>query len=372
MVFGGMHAYHGVHSLKWYNLKENAWREGDIGEKKITALEWAPDNGTEEKDHLWAGTKDGCLLLLSLSLSSSIATGTPDLEIIDQRLGWHANPIQHLIRVGEKMLSVDEGGKCVVFSSNNAGEIETSVKPLGSFRHPVPSAAPGISWVSVINNMVWVAYGNGLRVYNFEEPAARPITLSSSSSGDKIGPIVCGTIIPSRPGRVYTGHEGGVVSTWSYPTSAGSQDYNFLGTTKIGVSDVLCLVGVNDRLWAGGRTGIISIYTLPPLSPDGHKKMHVVHAVKELDTEEECKNELWKVTNEFVAHLDVPIVSLVVDPFSIEKMGRLAVISAGRDEQLKFWDGLLGTEWIGESLERSRNLGAEGFLLRVEIIDTRE
>jgi hypothetical protein len=36
-----------------------------------------------------------------------------------------------------------------------------------------------------------------------------------------------------------------------------------------------------------------------------------------------------------------------VDPFGVDKMGRLAVISTGRDDQVKFWDGLLGADWIG-------------------------
>jgi hypothetical protein len=38
---------------------------------------------------------------------------------------------------------------------------------------------------------------------------------------------------------------------------------------------------------------------------------------------------------------------IFVDPWSIEKEEKLSVVSVGRDEQMRFWDGLLGIDWIG-------------------------
>ena len=356
MVFGSAHAHHGVHTVRWYDLKECVWREGSTGERKITALEWA--SGASESDtvqHIWAGTRDGSLLLLALSSASSSSSSlADDLEIVDQRLGWHAHPVMHLIRSGDRMLSIDEGGKCVLFSSSTGHSAsESNVKPLASFRHPLGTAgSTGIAWASVMKNKVWVAYGNGLRVYNIDDPGARPVSLTPSAAA--IGAVMCGTTVLSRPGRVYTGHEGGVICTWS---CSSEEDENtgspaFIGATKVGVSDILSLVGVNDRLWSAGRKGIVSIYALPP--PGGQSKVSNGKMTNGISSkaieagDEECHGELWKVTNEFIAHPDAPVISLVVDPFSIEKMGRLAVMSIGRDEQVKFWDGLLGTDWIGE------------------------
>jgi endonuclease/exonuclease/phosphatase family metal-dependent hydrolase len=44
-----------------------------------------------------------------------------------------------------------------------------------------------------------------------------------------------------------------------------------------------------------------------------------------------------------------------VDLWSIEKEEKLSVVSVGRDEQMRFWDGLLGIDWIGnELLKRER------------------
>jgi hypothetical protein len=350
-----MHAYHGVHTIRWYDLKEEVWREGDTGERKITALEWASgeSESTSDEQLIWAGTKDGALLLLGLATSSTSSL-TDDLRIVDLRSGWHANPITHLIRSGDKMLSIDDGGKCVLFPSRSTSSSDSTIKPLASFRHPLGAAgSAGIAWAFIMKNKVWISSGNGLKIYNLDDPSGRPFSLTPSSSA--VGAMVCGTTMPSRPGRVYTGHEGGVICTWSCPIgqdSAEEKAPSFVGATKVGVSDVLCLVGVNDRLWSAGRKGNITIFSLPSIGDlsklrYGKETKNDMNKASERD-EEECHGELWKVTNEFIAHVDAPVLSLLVDPFSIEKMGRLAIVSIGRDEQVKFWDGLLGTEWIGE------------------------
>lgn len=90
---------------------------------------------------------------------------------------------------------------------------------------------------------------------------------------------------------------------------------------KVAISDVLSLEGVGERLWAGGRTGMISAYDVVPRP--------------------------WLITNCWNAHSDLPVLRLAVDPFSIERVQRLCVFSVGRDEQVRLWDGLLGPDWIG-------------------------
>ena len=56
----------------------------------------------------------------------------------------------------------------------------------------------------------------------------------------------------------------------------------------------------------------------------------------------------WVVTNNWKAHESLPVLDLIVDPYSIEKCGQLSVMSVGRDEVARFWDGMLGINWIGE------------------------
>ena len=57
---------------------------------------------------------------------------------------------------------------------------------------------------------------------------------------------------------VYDGQEGGFISIWELDMDDGYPQC--VEVMKVSVSDVLSLEGVNDRLWAGSRNGIISAY----------------------------------------------------------------------------------------------------------------
>ena len=48
-----------------------------------------------------------------------------------------------------------------------------------------------------------------------------------------------------------------------------------------------------------------------------------------------------------MAHPKLPVLRISVDTSSMEKLDRLLVYSVGREERLKFWDGLRGIDWIG-------------------------
>ena len=56
----------------------------------------------------------------------------------------------------------------------------------------------------------------------------------------------------------------------------------------------------------------------------------------------------WVMTNNWMAHQKLPVLKLTTDTWSIEKLGKLVVYSVGRDERIRFWDGLLGVDWIGK------------------------
>jgi hypothetical protein len=92
---------------------------------------------------------------------------------------------------------------------------------------------------------------------------------------------------------------------------------------RIGVSDVSCLAVVNGRLWAGGRKGAVEVF--------------------------EVESKPWVMMNAWVAHGGMPVVKIEVDPYSVGRLGRVIVRTLGKDEKIKFWDGLLGVEWVGES-----------------------
>jgi hypothetical protein len=103
----------------------------------------------------------------------------------------------------------------------------------------------------------------------------------------------------------------------------------------------LSLEGVGERLWAGGRKGMISAYDVVPRP--------------------------WLVTNAWNAHPGLPVLRLATDVYGIEKLGRLTVVSVGRDEQLRLWDGLLGSDWIGGGrfVLPPKGIVADEFLLQI-------
>ncbi|KAH6890093.1 Endonuclease/exonuclease/phosphatase [Coprinopsis sp. MPI-PUGE-AT-0042] len=116
-----------------------------------------------------------------------------------------------------------------------------------------------------------------------------------------VGRLTSATILPSRPNCAYVGHEEGFVSIWALDTDDGwPQCYEIM---RVSTSDIMSLEGVDSRLWAGGRGGTISAYD---------------------------------VTNHWVAHPGLPVL----------KMRKLCVVSLGRDECVRFWDGLLGSDWV--------------------------
>ncbi|KAA1478437.1 DNase I-like protein [Dentipellis sp. KUC8613] len=56
------------------------------------------------------------------------------------------------------------------------------------------------------------------------------------------------------------------------------------------------------------------------------------------------------------AHAGLPVQRIAVDPYSIDALGKLVVYSIGRDERVRFWDGMLGADWVvQELLKRERS-----------------
>jgi len=139
---------------------------------------------------------------------------------------------------------------------------------------------------------------------------------------EHLGAVTSGTILPSQPENVFIGHEGGHVSIWNRATDDGIPVC--VEVIKISTSDVMSLEGVNNRLWAGARNGMISAYDVVPRP--------------------------WMVTNRWQAHGKLPVLRLSVDTWSIEKLHRLTVYSIGRDERMRFWDGLLGMDWVEQEV----------------------
>ncbi|KAG1734407.1 Endonuclease/exonuclease/phosphatase [Suillus paluster] len=283
-----------------------------VRDAKVTALEFRAGS---RAGVVWAGTKDGRLLEVDMDSG----------EVTPLKLGSHAGMVTHIFRHGNAMVTVDDSGKVLVFKPT-AGSDGPGLKH-------VYRIADKQEFVKLIGGLLWTSVrsdtsGSGppiIRIYDvFNEGSTARTASVPPSTTHHVGAVTSGTLLQSRRGYAYLGHEGGFISIWNLSSGPECTD-----VVKVSSSDVLSLEGVGSRLWAGGRTGVICAY--------------------------DVMSRPWVVTNAWHAHAGLPVMRIFVDPWSIEREEKLNVVSVGRDEQMRVWDGLLGVDWIGnELLKRER------------------
>ena len=300
----------------------------DIGikELKATSLEFCPAKTSQDKGrYVWVGTKEGHMHEVD------VTTG----QLTGSRQSVHLFAITRLLRHGNEMISLDDNGKVTIWTP---GPTEEDLR-LSSAQVRASRISDRQGFVEMIGGKLWTSAreattpgsrGPVVRIYDILVPGS---TTRSVLPIEHVGTVTSGTILPSHPNHVYLGHEGGFVTMWS--TAMGDGIPVCEEVMRISNSDVLCLAGVNDRLWVGGRNGTIAVYNV--------------------------ESRPWVMTNNWIAHWNsqspLPLQKIVVDPYSIDKIGRLCVYSVGRDDHVKCWDGLLGEDWQGHYF-------LVGFLLR--------
>ncbi|KAL0948931.1 hypothetical protein HGRIS_009039 [Hohenbuehelia grisea] len=319
------------HHVKIYELAATAalpvlnidTKEMGAKDAKITSLEMRTvDPEADRGCILWVGTREGHLIELDTRTGAVLAV----------RYSAHLHPIVHIFRYGRSMASLDDSGKALVFDP----ESDTQQVDLQLTTPRVVRVTEKLEFVKVLGGRLWTAargdaHGHGtpsrtpiIRIYDLFNLGAGAGTGRSVMPTEHVGPVTAAAILPSEPETVYVGHEEGFVSVWML---AGVDGWpKCTDVVRVSTSDVLSLEGVNNRLWAGGRNGMIAAYdvTVRP----------------------------WVVTNSWAAHPGLPVLRLAVDHYGIEKAGHLCVISVGRDEQVRFWDGLLGSDWIDDELAK--------------------
>ncbi|KAI0254177.1 DNase I-like protein [Lactifluus subvellereus] len=302
-----------------------------LKELKATSLEFCPAKGAQNRGrYIWIGTKDGHLL--ELDVTTGQLTGT--------RLSVHLSAITRIIRYGDAMLSIDDTGKVTIWTPEPLEDLRLTSAGVRSSRivdgHGFVGVLGGKLWASAREATAPGARGPAVRIYDILAPGS---TTRSVLPTEHVGTVTSGTILPSDPDHVYLGHEGGIVTIWFLATGDGIPVCEEV--MRISHSDVLCLAGINDRLWVGGRNGTIAAYSVD--------------------------SRPWIMTNNWIAHWNsqspLPLQKIAVDPYSIDKIGRLCVYSVGRDDNVKNWDGLLGADWqdakllkLEKSFSRFRNI----------------
>ncbi|KIJ38779.1 hypothetical protein M422DRAFT_176321 [Sphaerobolus stellatus SS14] len=336
-------AYH--HYLRVYDLSKGV-HSGlttvdmkDIGldfkkEARVTAMGFRAggDAGDDSARFVWCGTKEGHLFELD----------TVRCAVVRLRPFAHLHTITKITRHERSMSTLDETGKVLVWRDYE------DLSP-GSPPPRVVRTMENQGFVRMFHGMLWMSNGSGsgsgmsssnassrgptIRIYDVTSPNTTARLVIPSAP---LGAVTSGAILPAHPGKVYLGHEGGYVSIWMEGPEtfdSGRKVPVCVHTLKVASTDILALEGVMDRLWAGSRGGIIAAYDM----------------VK----------RPWRLTNAWRGHGELPVSRIFVDPCSIGKAQTLNVVSVGRDEQMKFWDGLLGVDWIeSELLKREQEFSS--------------
>lgn len=340
IVVAGDYCVVANHDVKIYNfsISQTAistveFRDGNtdvrIKDPRVTSMEFRPaDNESERGRFLWLATRDGHLWELDVFKGSVVAN----------RTSVHATPVTHILRHQQKMITIDGSGKVLIFFPESLGcsGMLTQCTPkvvritekqgfakimfglLWTSGGTGTSGGSGSSSGSVSTRAGSFSKGPSIRLYDI---FATTLTHNALNPSVQVGAVTSGALLQTHPHCVYLGHEGGFVTIWDMAT-ADSINPVFVEAVKISPSDILCMDGVHSRLWVGGRNGVISVF--------------------------DVEQTPWIITNSWKAHSDLPVHKLFVDPWSIEKCNSLNVISVGRDEQARFWDGLLAINHLGE------------------------
>ncbi|KAF6748564.1 Endonuclease/exonuclease/phosphatase [Ephemerocybe angulata] len=322
-----------VHHIKIYNLEISDAPLYDLDMKqlgmkdtKVLSMEFSPSMNKEDRGaFVWMGTKDGSILELDIRSGALTAT----------KPSAHLHPVCQMFRHGRSMVSLDESGKALIFSPDPEHP-EQDV----SLTYTTPRAVrttDKTDFVKLLDGKLWTASrtehsGGGslgrvvpiIRVFDIFNTAAPGKSIMPS---EHCGQVTSATILPTEPDRVYMGHEEGYVSIWNLDTDDGWPSCTEV--TKVSTSDIMCLEGVNERLWAGSRNGLISAY--------------------------DVRQTPWIMTNQWQAHNAYPVLKIFVNFRAIETNQKLCVVSLGRDELVKLWDGLLGVDWVENELVKNES-----------------
>lgn len=206
-----------------------------------------PGEAEEEGRYVWCGTREGHVWELD----------TLEGCIVESRNNVHSGPVTHIVRVGDRMLSLDEGGKVSArlfmrflnipaYQTDRDGCIRVQQMSIW-----LPSKGPGTAYTGVhltgqphtqrisldksayalvLGEQLWVCtgpashetkHGTGkgprIRIYNpftDDRPfnaTSKPVSMPPEMAIG-VGPVSSGTIIPTKAELAYLGHESGHVS----------------------------------------------------------------------------------------------------------------------------------------------------------------
>ena len=272
-------------------------------EIKVTAMAFKPGaRSSDEGSSLWIGTNCGDLQELDIVRQGVMCT----------KSGAHERrEVAQIHRHQNTMWSLDDGGKLCIWHGDEIG------LPSLQGRHTSHRVQKGHTYSIVIQDRLWLASGREIRVFRPSAgDSAGFSVLKDPLIQPQIGPITSGSVIGDQTDRVYFGHSDGKVSVYSVV------DYTCLTVVSVNVYKINSLVGAGSLLWAAFSIGTIAVY--------------------------DTRTHPWTTKKCWMAHQANTIHSIVADRSSLWKTGTLRLVSNGSDNVIRFWDGTLQDDWLGE------------------------
>ncbi|KAL5350531.1 hypothetical protein ACLOAV_004100 [Pseudogymnoascus australis] len=262
----------------------------------------------EEGQRLWLGNNVGDLVEVDIASQSVVAT---------KSAAHSRHEVIKIYRHKDEMWTLDDVGTLHIWVPNRTTTQSFDILAQ-TFRVP-----KGHTFSLVVGNELWYATGKDLRVFDPTASEGAPFQLLQRPlCQSNAGEIVSGAIINSQPDRVYFGHTDGKVTIYS------RDRFTCLDIINVSLYKINSLVGVGQHLWAGFNTGLVCVY--------------------------DTTQNPWVMKKDWRAH-ENPVIGILADRNSSQKLDRLQVISLGADNLLRQWDGLLRDDWL-ENEMRARDV----------------
>ncbi|CAG8747629.1 5236_t:CDS:2 [Gigaspora margarita] len=292
------------HTRVWSLLSGENINTISHDDSKVTCLCWRPANRMEDVGrYLWCGGLDGHLFAIDIRSED---------KYFEMTRKAHSSSVNFILCYESQKMTqlwtLDTDGKLLIWSEGDDGIISLKSTP-EPFR-----VAPNQTCAIIVGHYLWTAAEKNIEIFNPHNKYE--LNVKKISFGTEIGNITCMTQT-NNSSLVYVGHEDGRISVWDV------KSYNRIALVHASDYSITSILGVNDYLWVGFKTGMIYIY--------------------------DVTKRPWVTIKDWKAHKS-PIIDMQLDEAGLWRVGRLQVASCSSEGSIISWDGLMEQDWLADKM----------------------
>ncbi|CAG8739028.1 9950_t:CDS:2, partial [Racocetra persica] len=293
------------HTRVWSILDGETTNTISHDDSKVTCLCWRPAHRVEDVGrYIWCGGNDGHLFAIDIRSED---------KYFEMNRKAHNSSINFIFRyetqLHTQLWTLDVDGKLLIWSGDSDGVISLKSTP-EPFR-----IAPNQTCAIIVDDYLWTAAERKIEIFNPHN--RRDVNVKKIDIGTKIGNITCMTQT-NNSSLVYIGHEDGRISVWN------AESYKRVALIHASDYSITSILGVNDYLWVGFKTGMIYIY--------------------------DVTKRPWSIIKDWEAHKKSPVIDMQLDEEGLWRVGRLQVASCSSEGSIMIWDGLIEQDWIANQM----------------------